>query len=396
MEIRTAEELAWFRDRVNKGATYKERTINLMNDIDLRSVCNSEKPWDSIGGYNYNKEEKYNKFSGTFKGNNKTIDYLYIENQEDLSQGLFGYTDDATIMGVIIGEHSSINAKEIVGGIVGYAYNTTILNCGNNGGISGSEDCIGGIIGALEVGNIIGCYNKGKIIGAANVGGICGDTMVEITKNKNGKCVIQYSYNAGTIELKEVNSSASVGGIVGYLEGYSTVKNCYNKGNIIGNTGIYIGGCVGHSRAKSYTSIIENKFTTEENAAAQINYTCNIGAVSSNGINGVGGICGMNNQYCIVKNNYILNNLEIKKDTTRATKDVGETNDYLGKYVGRAYINTKTYIDANGEITNIAKIENETGDITNTVYYIVNEMSSNNSEYWDKGNPTEPKLKWEL
>ena len=104
----------------------------------------------------------------------------------------------------------------------------------------------------------------------------------------------------------------------------------------------------------------------------------------------------MNNQYCIVKNNYILNNLEIKKDTTRATKDVGETNDYLGKYVGRAYINTKTYIDANGEITNIAKIENETGDITNTVYYIVNEMSSNNSEYWDKGNPTEPKLKWEL
>lgn len=130
--IRTEKELAEFRDKVNSGLTYEGKILNLTRNLDLRSVCNEEKPWIAIGGIDDSVEGIYNTFSGTFNGNNHTIDYLYINTDSELSQGLFGYTLNSSITGVVIGNNSTISAVRSTAAIVGYAVNTTITYCGNN------------------------------------------------------------------------------------------------------------------------------------------------------------------------------------------------------------------------------------------------------------------------
>lgn len=158
---------------------------------------------------------------------------------------------------------------------------------------------------------------------------------------------------------------------------YTMIEKCYNKGEVI--EGRYCGGIVGISK-------IEQK-------KSEVNTSCNIGIVNSSKTC-VGGICGFNEQYNIVKDNYILQGLEIKRGETQATREIGTSSSYLGKYVGQAYSTSTSYISGNGEITNEVNAEN--GDITDTVYYIVNGMNEGESEYWAKDDVTEPSLKWEI
>lgn len=381
--IKTAEELEEFRDKVNNGLTYEGKTLNVINDLDLRSVCNIENSWNPIGGCDINGLGE-NKFSGTFNGNKHIIDYLYIDTESDLAQGLFGYIVNATITGVVIGENCSISANNSVGGIVGYAVNSKILYCGNNANINCNGSQIGGIVGELDCGEIRGCYNKANISGDYNVAGICGVAGIYEGMNENN--IIQYSYNTGKIKGETQNS-----GICGNLVGYARIENCYNKGEILGANNC--GGIAGRSQARRY--INNQEVTNQEVAKSQIRYTCNIGKVNASGTR-IGGICGYNQQYCIIEDSHILKGLEIKKELINASNNIGVSSNYLGKIVGHAYSENTSYINGNGEITNETNIENGVEDITDTVYYIVNGYDEGESQYWSKDDATQPKLKWEL
>ena len=68
-------------------------------------------------------------FSGTFDGNNKTLSGININKAGDYV-GLFGYTSGATIQKLTIS--GSVKGSKYVGGVVGYALNTTIYNVTNN------------------------------------------------------------------------------------------------------------------------------------------------------------------------------------------------------------------------------------------------------------------------
>lgn len=259
-----------------------------------------------------------------------------------------------------------------------------------NGNITAQGNCIGGIIGIQDGSEITACYNSGTIIGKQIIGGIIGNSWHSISSNENS--IIQYSYNTGNIQSLGDSSGTRIGGICGYSEGYTNVEKCYNRGEIIGNNVSVIGGIVGNNRSRKYDI---NSIPTEVLVAkSQINYTCNIGSINSNGVR-IGGICGNNEQYATVKNNYILQGLEIKKGSTKATSTIGASSSYLGKYVGYAYSSDSNYISGNGEITNTITTENEIEDITNTVYYIINGMNADESEYWAKDDVTQPSLKWE-
>lgn len=152
MDIYVAEDLVRFRDRVNKGATYEGKTIRVMADLDLSSVCGKningkEISWEPIANYG---TDISHTFKGTFQGNNHKIEKLYI-NSTGNYQGLFGYVNMGTISGIIIegikdeatGEKIvSINGNERVGAIAGYTTpNSTISNCKNNANISGKGIC---------------------------------------------------------------------------------------------------------------------------------------------------------------------------------------------------------------------------------------------------------------
>jgi len=159
----------------------------LTNDIDL-----SGSDWVSIGTYNL-------YFSGVFDGQGHVIHDMTIISEAVGSEGLFVF-----VTGVVknVGlEGTNINIHDdYAGGICGFNYGV-VSNCYNEGDLSTS-------------------YPYG-----ADIGGICGWSGGSIDD----------CYNAGDVSVLSSpsnNSSATAGGICGYLEYDSEISNCHNTGNV--------------------------------------------------------------------------------------------------------------------------------------------------------------------
>ena len=216
--------------------------------------------WQPIGGTKINYQYNYNYFCGIYDGNNQTISGLFTPSGSNY-QGLFGYTQGATLQNINV-EDSAINGAQYVGGIVGYATTTTISNCSYSGMVIGTQ-YVGGISGYY--GSIQNCTNYGAIGGETAVGGING-YYGNVTSSHNAGSV------AGSVEY--------VGGILGQGQSSSSVTNSYNTGNVSGNN--YVGGINGGG-SKVITSY-------------------NLGNVSGNEY--VGGIVGVAGE--VVYNNFNL------------------------------------------------------------------------------------------
>lgn len=421
MDIYTVADLVKFQGRVNKGATYEGRTIRLMNNLDLSSVCykvdgtpENDKSWEPIGTWVEEKEGELQEFKGTFHGNYHVIDHLYINSTQDF-QGLFGYVVEGTITGIVIGEHSVVTGNNYIGGIVGNAHYTIISNCGNHADVTGKER-VGGIVGNVNLSDIIASYNKGTVKGLSTTGGITG--IVWVTEASKASTV-KYCYNVGTII-----SGPYVGGIIGRSY-WTNVYNCYNGKDIQAtstwnNYKIYAGGIVGQFNCSEmkycYNTATVNNITSREcvggivgcnnsntkndnfeKGAPLVQFCYSSNNVTSKGVN-VGGIVGYNTQNSVVKNSYILNNIVVKSNSTSATKNVGASSAYVGRIVGRAYSTSATYI------ANVGILPTDTMSMP-TVYEVVNGNEENglnngDSEYWSKTEYSDetlqtPKLKWE-
>ena len=170
-----------------------------MNNIDLSKICSEEEgdSWTPIG----NSEE--NAYTGTFNGNGKTIENLYINNttsEED--QGLFGNVSSG---GKI--------EKLVVSG--------SVTDTSSN-----SND-VGGIVGQNFGGTVTGCAFSGTVTSSGISGGVVGDNGGSVTN----------SYNTGTVTgpvSASGNNSVRVGGVVGSNSLSATVTNCYNTGTVTG------------------------------------------------------------------------------------------------------------------------------------------------------------------
>ena len=257
----------------------------------LKQALTSGAGFNPIGG-----NEETNSFSGTFDGANNVICSLY-ENINTTGQALAGFfkttygeiknlglvnvnitaiaqgENSASVGGIVRTSYNNIyncfvtgNIKTEgsswmpVGGICGIlaskdisienCYNLANIECKNLQTETGNSDIsCGGILGQTSSGGIGStinkCFNKGQIIvdggvNSANVGGVCG------VFNMGGN--IKNSFNNAKIECTS-NSFAAEGGIVGNV-GYSgqetNIENCYNIGEISGNTNnLAIGGIAG-------------------------------------------------------------------------------------------------------------------------------------------------------
>lgn len=193
-------------------------------------------------------------FGGTFYGNDKKIDNIYI-NATTMNKGFFSEINSSTIIcdltidGIIRSDmyytggisgrinpeqnlkltrgkiencHNKceITGKGYVGGIVGYVPSTSnlenIINCSNEGTLSSIENLyVGGIVGNTDCANMVieNCYNSGIVVGS----GITGNNLSHI---KN-------CYNKGKTEYGLVYSNQS------------KISNCYNVGTC--STGYVIG-----------------------------------------------------------------------------------------------------------------------------------------------------------
>lgn len=207
--------------------------------------------WIPIGG---NGKDELGSLNGIFKGNNKSIINLYINNSSEKSYvGLFGRINSAIIENInikgniycnatyvagIVGygnkeinncsfngkiENIKENVRSTTAGIIAYASESVIEKCHNNGNIKGKFQT-GGIIGSGTA-NIINCFNDGNLFSDTNdsygsVGGIVAS---------GGNCDIKNCYNTGKVE-----GTKNSGGISG--GGAKNVENCYNSGHIISRT----------------------------------------------------------------------------------------------------------------------------------------------------------------
>lgn len=256
-QISSGAELAWFAQQVNKGGNAKISAV-LTNDIELAGF-----EWTPIGMNSWGK-----KFAGSFDGQGHKISNLFINyigtNTQIPYKGLFGYVEGSNskhaviqnltvqgnmvltssknvsgaYSGGVIGRadyaditnvHSEVNVTvkrvggnwDNLGGLVGYANNsTTIKNCSNSGDVTGYRYA-GGIAGNLS-GNssIINCTNSGNVTCA-------GSGAAGMAANVGNGCAITACSNSGTIK----STGANVGGIAGDVA-KAEISNCYNSGKI--------------------------------------------------------------------------------------------------------------------------------------------------------------------
>ena len=348
LTIDSENDLVLLRNAVNASSgTYKGVDVSdgatnlhfkLSRDLNLSDVCGKNiGNWIPIGTFEH-------PFKGSFDGNNKTIDYLYIDEQiqerNDTATayyGLFGVmqtevSSNTEIKNLTIGENSSIftQRKGLVGSVVGLASsNVIIANCKNKGSVYG-RTAAGGIVGfaanvPLPDGvRIKNCVNEGNVNASLKAGGIVGAVNgfgVHIDSCKNlgsvsaadtAAGIVAAIYNAAGTSAKLnylinkgfVSSGKISGGIVAVAgEGSLSITNAFNTGyvqasnsaaGIVGQlkstyaqnvlTCVNAGGVFAGSNAGGIVGVIEGI------SPAKISQTLNLGVINAGAY--AGGIVG--------------------------------------------------------------------------------------------------------
>ena len=308
-QIGTAEQLKRFRDIVNgsNGQTPNRGACAVLtNDIVLNDGTFAEdgsytpgpsgktaEEWTPIG--KYTDDGNKTPYTGTFDGKHYAIKGLYVVNLPDLVVGLFGGLEGAAVRNLTVDGY--VQGCHAVSGIAGDASaNSTIENCRNNcrvvsefvTGKSSSYLYVGGIVGFAEDTTIVGCVNTGVVEArgsynnsrASKAAGIvctlCGNVIVKncyntgeinVTSDKlregtaggiagselSARNTVSDCYNLGAVTVSYTGNNveyiAKVGGIMGYIYfSGTTVSNCYSVGTLTSTTGTgtsYIGGVVG-------------------------------------------------------------------------------------------------------------------------------------------------------
>ena len=171
-------------------------------------------------------------FSGSFDADGKTISNLRISGSKNL--GLFGYIKNATLSNFKVSS-ATISGSSYMGVLVGYATGSTIKNVYVSGTIN-SGSYIGGIAGYAQSTKIDRCENGAKI----------GNTSSHYAGGIAGYCASSHIYNS--INSGSMTGYDCMGGIAGYIDSSSSVKNCYNDKQFTqGSLYSTIGGVVGYN-----------------------------------------------------------------------------------------------------------------------------------------------------
>lgn len=214
--ITTAEDLEALASIVNTGSRlggYYKQSADITLTNEHTAIGNSSNT----------------SFRGVYDGDNNVIKGLLINQPKAIYQGLFGRANQATITNVII-ENCDITAKKYVGGICGYASETTISNCKVSGAIKTADGVDGmyhgGIAGSIYDKPISSCVNTASVKGnnskSQYYGGIVGEgSWTNITD----------CFNAGIVE-----GTLYVGSIVG-SNGASRLNNNYHTTTTTGGVG---------------------------------------------------------------------------------------------------------------------------------------------------------------
>lgn len=235
LAITTLNDLISFRNRVNNGEDFHNKTILQVCDIEELNQ------WVPIGTME-------NPFRGSYFGQNQIIKKITVKSET--VAGFFGCMEGGAIQdvhivqGSIVGNkaggicgHIRFNGKiercsnasavkgvgtnAYAGGICGDSWGGTLLSCMNSGEISNESPDVsslsGGIAGANYEGKVESCTNKGSISPlTGHAGGI-------IASNNNGRI-------SNCKNEQMVHSGRNKGGICGWNNG--EVEKCTSSINM--------------------------------------------------------------------------------------------------------------------------------------------------------------------
>ena len=214
--IGSAQDLQDFAVGINDGTIASDANAKLTANIDLNG--SEDNQWTPIG-------TDANRYNGSFDGQGYTIKNLFFK-QEVENIGLFGFSNNNAIIKNVRVEgfiditnpdgNNDAGKNRTVGGIVGFAVGSTIINCSFSGSVA-SYSHVGGIVGwANNSVKVVNCYNEGIVTvyshSLQEMGGIVG----------KGSAVCINCYNVGDLQN-------ALGGSVIIYPIWRNVETCYYR-----------------------------------------------------------------------------------------------------------------------------------------------------------------------
>ena len=201
-------------------------------------------------------------FSASYDGQGYIISNLTINRSGwEYGGGLFGYMRFTTEVKNLGLTNVDITAGNYTGGLVGQMRETSSMtNCFVTGSVSAYEDethgrLVGGLVGFGYNSTISNSFSTCTVTGVTNYfGGLVGNINTVTISN---------CFSTGNV----VNGSSTKGGLVGYTTN-SSISNCYSTGTVSDGPS-YIGGLIGRSINTTVTnSFWDTETSGEESSAA--------------------------------------------------------------------------------------------------------------------------------
>lgn len=296
IELNLLAKLVNNGERVDTNTLFSECSYYLVNNITVSS-------YTPIGTSSF-------PFKGTFQGGESATNYgidklrtitissLASSESSNGCPGIFGYVSGTAYNGgvnyakirYISRAGSSISIKKAnAGGIVGKAEYANISYCENNTVINTSWNIVGGIVGYAINSTIENCKNHVSITGRSYVGGIVGLATGSTISGTKAKDAIYYGEDWNLANYADISGYSDVGGIVGEARNSNittafagTITNSIIKITATSGT---VGGIAGNAIDSGYS--IRDCYV----------YKCYIKAVDSSNVwhNYAGGVLGFGN-----------------------------------------------------------------------------------------------------
>ena len=328
--IDSVEDLQAFADDVNSGKYdgKKDAVVSLDADLNLTGVT-----WTPIGSVFAADGTLQHYFSGKFYGNGHTIYNLdFSENYGKTEYPSFGFFSEvygAEISGLTIQGKLDVSNSGYVyfGTVAGVAADSKISDCASDVSFTDTDKYINGTValcGYAINSTIEYCQNNGnfsitKDVTSFQMGGIAG-----LAQNST----VQYCANTGNM----TSWTPSSGGIVGQLIQNSKVINCYSTGKIVplGKGTTDFGGIAGTVGAG--TEIRHCYFAGEMDLSQ---YTATTDTTPYKRLGGIAG--GVSSDTPVFENNYFVGTEKVpacfkyQKAGTEKTLDFMKTEDFFNE-----------------------------------------------------------------
>lgn len=164
--------------------------------------------------------------------------------------GVLGHGNSSTVLRNCKNEgtihYKGDNGSVWLAGVVGYAVNMSLYDCGNEGEFiiekPSKAGCIGGVMSySIFMDEVINCYNTANITAGQYISGV----QAYSGQSGLGWTLYKGCYNTGNITSTVKETNVPLGGVFSHVIAGSQIIDCWNSGNIKSVGSGTVGGIVG-------------------------------------------------------------------------------------------------------------------------------------------------------